>query len=359
MTRIPDSPNTVKVSIIDSTSRIKIPFAGFVRPTIPGHEWLACPAYSFLIENERLGKKYLFDLGVRKDWENLPAFVVTRLKGIGAEITVEKNVVEILGDVHGTVDGIIWSHSHFDHTGDPSGFPSTTELVVGPGLSAAQVPGFPAGAASPICQSDHAGRPLREVTFDDALHINGMQALDFFEDGSFYLLNAPGHAVGHICGLARTNASPPSFILMGADTCHHGGQFRPTEQMPLPTLIMPSPFSSTSPIHPSPGICPGSLITSDVHPHRSTVRPFYNVTDAPGRDTQLAEQAVTHLQDFDADENVFVVIAHDASLLGVVDFWPLSANTWKEKGWKEKTRWLFLKDIVVGREQAEREKGKG
>ncbi|KAJ3170397.1 hypothetical protein HDU88_009026 [Geranomyces variabilis] len=350
MSNIPRSANTVRVFIIDSTSRIKIPTAVFVQPPIPGHEWLTCPAYSFLIENERLGKKYLFDLGVRSDFENLPPAVVSRLKGIGAEIKVEKGVADILGDTHKTVNGIIWSHSHFDHTGDPSTFPSETELVVGPGLLAAQFPGFPATPNSPICETDHACRTVRAVAFNDELVINGMRALDFFGDGSFYLLDAPGHAIGHICGLARTSASPPSFILMGADTCHHGGQLRPAESLPLPFSIIPSPFSSISPIHSQPGICPGSFITSEIHPHNSSTRPFYNIANAPGRDIKAAELAVTHLQKFDADESVLVVIAHDETLLGIVNFWPLPANTWKEKGWKETSRWLFLRDLAVGSE---------
>lgn len=38
-----------------------------------------------------------------------------------------------------------------------------------------------------------------------------------FGDGSFYLLEAPGHATGHMCGLARTTADPPLFVFMGAD----------------------------------------------------------------------------------------------------------------------------------------------
>jgi hypothetical protein len=35
------------------------------------------------------------------------------------------------------------SHWHFDHTGDPSTFPSTTEIVVGPGFKEAMLPTYP------------------------------------------------------------------------------------------------------------------------------------------------------------------------------------------------------------------------
>ena len=68
---IPPSDSTVKVSIIDSTTRIEIPAEVFLTPKIEGHDILKAPAYSFLIENVAKSQKILFDLGVRKDWENM------------------------------------------------------------------------------------------------------------------------------------------------------------------------------------------------------------------------------------------------------------------------------------------------
>ena len=71
------------------------------------------------------------------------------------------------------------------------------------------------------------------------------------------------------------------------------------------------------------------------------------------------------MQDFDADDRVFVVIAHDFTLLDVMDFFPREANDWKAKGWKEKGRWRFLKDfqraveLLEEREKAEPEIGRG
>lgn len=39
----------------------------------PGHEILDTPIYSFLVENEMVGKKLWFELGMMKDWkEKLP-----------------------------------------------------------------------------------------------------------------------------------------------------------------------------------------------------------------------------------------------------------------------------------------------
>lgn len=144
-----------------------------------------------------------------------------------------------------------------------------------------------------------------------------------------------------MCALART--TPSTFILMGADTCHHCGSLRPTEQIPLPDEITPSPFSS--PRYAPNTTCPGALL-EEIHPHRSRTTPFYaNLSAAPDRDVEEAERSISKMAEFDANENVFVAIAHDRTLLDIIDFFPKSANNWKEKGWKEASRWRFLEDF--------------
>ena len=67
---IPHSDQTCKVSIIDTTCRVKVPVPIMLMPQVLGHDVLYCPAFSFLVENVTLNRRVLFDLGVRKDWEN-------------------------------------------------------------------------------------------------------------------------------------------------------------------------------------------------------------------------------------------------------------------------------------------------
>ena len=70
---IPPSENTVKLSIIDTTSRIKGPPTNvFFEPVIKGFEVMDCPAYAFLIEHEQSNSKLVFDLGVSKYWRDGP-----------------------------------------------------------------------------------------------------------------------------------------------------------------------------------------------------------------------------------------------------------------------------------------------
>ena len=103
-----------------------------------------------------------------------------------------------------------------------------------------------------------------------------------------------------------------------------------------------------------PKFCPGQYFV-DLHAKHSSTEPFYNIKlDDKGRglnhDPHLAIESARKMQRFDADPDVFVVIAHDDTLEGVVDFFPRDANTWKEKDWAEKVRWKFLASIPGARD---------
>jgi len=219
--------------------------------------------------------------------------------------------------------------------------------MVGPGFKEALLPGYPANEHSAIQQSDYEGRELIQVNFEEegGLKIGQFNALDYFGDGSFYLLDAPGHTIGHLCGLARTStASIPgekdTFLFMGGDSCHHGGMMRPTEYLPIPSSIFPSPFK-LGPDTP----CPGSIFEQlQASRGRTSEEPFFGIQEAGAyADPPKARRTLEKVQEADASDDVFVVVAHDDSLMDIVDFFPNSANEWKAKGWGEKGRWAFLK----------------
>lgn len=355
---IPDSKSVVNVHIINSTSRIKgIPFSVFTTPSYKGLGYLDCPAFSFLIEHTASGRKFLFDLGVRKDWENLPAAIVKRIKDGGWTVTIEKGVADILqegGVAAKDIEAIFWSHHHWDHTGDPSTFPNSTDLIVGPGFKDSFVPGFPQNPEAPISQSAYEGRNFREISFAESKLVLGrFNAVDFFSDGSFYLLDTPGHAIGHMCGLARTTASPEAtFIFLGGDCAHHGGEFRPTQYLPLPESLSPSPIPRTH-----PGICPGALF-ADIHrlhpSSSSSTEPFLLASENAAHDIAAAKDSVRKLGEFDAHENILTMISHDDTMVNVVGVFPNTlANDWKSKGWREKGLWKFLGDFGVAAEAEE------
>lgn len=229
--------------------------------------------------------------------------------------------------------------------GDPSTFDKQTALIVGPGFKKAFTPAYPTAEDCPILETDLQGREVREIAFDQNNKIGRFNAFDYFGDGSFWLLDAPGHAVGHMCGLARVTTSPNTFILMGADACHHNGEFRPSQYIPLPDSISPNPFELKS--H---SVCPGALFDNILRDGDKN-KPFYRIRrneDGSGgaENVDVAQETIGKLIEADAHGEVFVVTAHDETLLDVVDFFPKYANDFKEKGWAEKGRWLFLKDFA-------------
>lgn len=287
----------------------------------------------------------LFDLGVRKDTENLPPPLASNLKKRGFELTVEYNVSEIL-DQHAPTTGIsaksistiIWSHHHFDHTGDVSTFPNIP-LVVGPGFKKENLPAYPTNAKSSLWESDFSSRELRELDMSSASHgnltIGQCRAYDYFNDGSFYLLSTPGHTESHICGLARVSKSPDSFILMGGDAAHNMGELRPSEYLPLPKRVYPSPLKKFK-----ESGCPGELL-QELQSRKSASEPFYAPAENFSSNHEEAMASIHNLIELDADAGVLVILAHDAALLGQIPFFPETINAWLKSDLDALTRWNF------------------
>ena len=350
---IPASRETVNVSIIDTTSHLSgFSTLSFMEPQVASFTHTDCRSYSFLVQHPSSSSKYktlLFDLGVRKDWKNCPPSFVQVIEQSCYKVEIEKDVATILGENRvalSDVGGIIWSHWHFDHAGDPTRFPGITDLIVGPGFKQHFVPAFPTVQDSHVDERAWENRQLCEIDFDTddgrAVKIGRFQALDFYGDGSFYLLDMPGHTVGHMSALARTTLDPPTFIFMGGDIAHHGGEFRPTTYVPLPREISPHPLRNS--LRMAPPTCPGDVFVA-LHPKESRTEPFFDPTPAEGgwhHSAAEATRSIEKMTEFDAYENIFPVIAHDNSLIGVVDFYPSVANGWLAKGWKEQSFWGFL-----------------
>lgn len=86
----------------------------FLQPHYKGKDFMTGPTYAFLMQHPS-GKSLLFDVGIRKDWENYAPVLVENFKKKGWELGAEKNTAEILqeNDVDvqgGAIDTVIWSH---------------------------------------------------------------------------------------------------------------------------------------------------------------------------------------------------------------------------------------------------------
>ncbi|EQB52205.1 metallo-beta-lactamase superfamily protein [Colletotrichum gloeosporioides Cg-14] len=363
MATIPASDNVVRVKLIDTSTAMVGDMTAFARPVVAGHEVINFCSLAFLLENENLGKKALFDLGTRKDYWNLPKAVL-QLIGKGCVIfgmRVDEGIDEVLtkGGVDlNTIDSCIWSHAHFDHRGDMALFPKSTKLVMGPGyLSDKERPG---GVGDPEATAEFEGRPLEEAKFDSGLMVGKFRAQDFFGDGSLYLLDAPGHQPEHICALARTTPSSApggaSFVFLGGDICHFAGVFRPTAETPLPKEIPASAISLRSDWA-SRSVCPCSFFTPH-HPRAENedsarTSPWYNLPDGGHvyTDLEKASASVSRMSELDTRDDVMVCLAHDASLLDVLPVFnkdpTRDINDWKKEGWKATTYWSWLNEVAV------------
>jgi hypothetical protein len=113
---IPPSQHTVDVCVIDSTADIRVPLEFFVKDPLPGHDTLKCPSYVFLIESP-LGRRVLFDLGLRVDKVSLPPVI---RKGIpGLIMDAERDIATILqGGRYALddIDSIIWRYEKQNNT---------------------------------------------------------------------------------------------------------------------------------------------------------------------------------------------------------------------------------------------------
>jgi hypothetical protein len=82
--------------MLDTTSVMSLDALSFVKPAMPGHEIMSVTTVAFLIENEGLGKKAMFDLGTRKNYWNSPPFTLKRIEAAIPGVRVDKDVTEIL-----------------------------------------------------------------------------------------------------------------------------------------------------------------------------------------------------------------------------------------------------------------------
>ena len=132
--------------------------------------------------------------------------------------------------------------------------------------------------------------------------------------------------------------------------CHHAGEMRPSRIRPLPSDITPNPFTSKK-----INMCPAAaLALLQQSRSRTAEEPFFD--PALGPDVPEAVISVRKSQEADGNDNVFFIYAHDDSIMGVVDLFPLPINKWKSEGWAEKVRWKFLADFQSATELAVEDK---
>lgn len=222
------------------------------------------------------------------------------------------------------------------------------------------MPGAPARADSPVLESDYRfvdsvpehvvyslaprGKKVTEIDFDNThcLHLDKFKACDYFDDGSFYLLDAPGHAVGHMMALVRTTVNPDTFTMLGADSIHDTGELRPSNYLPLPGSVY---LLSHNNLEGGPLSCLGAWFEELQKKRGRTLDQSLFVT-VHNHNIPDALKTIEKAQRFDGNNHIFFVFAHDEALKGIVDEFPMVLNQWQEKGWDRQSKWLFLRHYL-------------
>jgi glyoxylase-like metal-dependent hydrolase (beta-lactamase superfamily II) len=185
------------------------------------------PCMAWLIENHRLKKKVLFDMGLRKDIDSYPPAISHRLRTI-VKFEVLEDVFDSLEklqiDPQSDVDSVIFSHLHYDHVGNPSRMGPQTSFILGPGASdlITGPESYPANLNSHYDSNMIAKDRILSLppTGSKSWVPFGPfpETYDYFGDGSLRIVIAPGHCAGHINALLKLDSD--HWVYLAGDTAH-------------------------------------------------------------------------------------------------------------------------------------------
>lgn len=234
-------PNQVYVSLsaLDA-GHLTLPEKLFVTDADPDKR-ATVPSLAFLIQHPSASKspetdKLVFDLGLKRDFSGYrkaqEEHIAQRQPTIVSPDAADSLRKGGLGPED--IDTVVLSHVHWDHVGTSSDF-TKAEFVVGSGtlhlLANGGGPLYPAELFNPDEIPADRTRELPPVNAYDKDKASTRQtnhawtplagfpaAVDFYNDGSVYIIDAPGHLPGHVNLLART--APNKWVYLGGDCCH-------------------------------------------------------------------------------------------------------------------------------------------
>ncbi|KAF5614622.1 metallo-hydrolase oxidoreductase [Fusarium tjaetaba] len=286
-TKLPghDGPG-VKVHLLDggsfSTASMKLLHKNGSSEPFRMYDWC------FLIHHQPSNRYVLWDLGCSDDysvytpWVNkfmLPyANVVGPLKSL-------KEQLEYLGLRVEQIDSVLFSHAHWDHCRPISQEFPDAQAFFGPGTKDFCSPGhLESGEPSYEVEWDGRWFGSRQHVTENWTEFEGTwvpwgtfeRALDYFGDGSLWVIDAPGHMPGNLAAAVKLQ-STDEWVLLGSDCCHSMALLRGIEEM-------------------------ATYIGED-----GGVKAYLQ------QDIQAAQKAIDNIRKLEEDYGVHVALAHDAT----------------------------------------------
>lgn len=230
---------------------LTLPESFFVTPLEDPTARKTVPSLSFLIQHTNSKTqgttRLVFDLGIRQTLTDYSAPIRKHIR-TREPISGDPDTIASLargGLRPDDIDFVAFSHLHWDHIGTPAHFPTST-YVVGPG-AASLVDGScpsdalgshnhfeqgildlkrtfelgPVGAPVTPPLANGTTKPcLGRVSLSRSWKPLGLfnATMDIFDDGSLYIVSAPGHLDGHINMLCRLEDG--RYIYLAGDACH-------------------------------------------------------------------------------------------------------------------------------------------
>lgn len=170
-------------------------------------------------------------------------------------------------------------------------------MITGPGSKAANGEGWPIDPKSPFSSAVVQHPKFKELSFETGewSPLGPFdRAYDFFRDGSFYLIDTPGHMPGHLGALALTGLD--EWVFMGGDCCHHRSLLKGSRPMSVTSGPMGRCFHSNP---------------------------------------QLAGETLEKIRKLEKLGKVFVALAHDSFLVGPMPQYPDNLNGWSDSVWQK------------------------
>lgn len=99
-----------KVSLLNTCFLRQVPTEPYVQPVVPGHDHFSgLPCLVFLVQNPA-GRRVLFDLGTRKDWQNLSPAALSEVEHDNIEVDIQEDVIDCLkqgGIAPGDIEAVV------------------------------------------------------------------------------------------------------------------------------------------------------------------------------------------------------------------------------------------------------------